>query len=388
MALFHRQSDCPILLRVGICVLVVIAAVSCGCRGGASNNQPAAAVAQAPSSSNPWEPVPTATASDTPFSKLADLLRREEEQNRLAAEQRSALAQMGEVHQAQQEQIAQLAQQKQNDAMRKLQEQAAMVRSQTMELEQLAELRRRALELDANNRELHSQLAQTEQQKRVLEDQTQLLQQQLNDTANQLQSSLVAQQQADQRVLQAQQDADRQLLQARQDAQERVTTMQASLKRRGSATITANSSLQKNLTPISIAGLLVRQDGDVIRIELPADQIFSPGTANLNGDAVSLIDQVAGSIRQHYPNQVIGVEAHTDNGSIQGGGWNSHHQMSAAQGMAVFDQLSQRHNFSTQQLFVVGHGANYPVASNGSPQGQQRNRRVEIVIYPETVGQR
>ena len=263
-----------------------------------------------------------------------------------------------------------------------------MVRAQTQELEQLAELRRRALELDANNRELHAQLAQTEQQKRVLEDETQLLQQQLSDTANQLQSSLIAQQQADQRVLQAQQDADRQLIQARREAQEQVSTLQASMQRRGSATITANSSLQKNLTPISIAGLIVRQDGGVIRIELPADQVFTPGTANLSGNALMLIDQVAGSIRQHYPNQIIGVEAHTDNASVQGAGWNSHHQLSTAQGMAVFDQLSQRHNFSTQQLFVVGHGANYPVASNGSPQGQQRNRRVEIVVYPETVGQR
>jgi len=222
----------------------------------------------------------------------------------------------------------------------------------------------------------------------VLEDQTRLLQQQLSDTANQLQSSLVSQQEADQRVLQAQQDADRQLLQAQQDTQQKMSTMQASLQRRGSATITANSSLRRNMTPISITGLMVRQDGDVVRIELPADQLFMPGTATLSGNAVNVIDQVAGSIKQHYPNQIIGVEAHTDNGNLQGGSWNSQHQLSTAQGMAVFDQLAQRHHFSTQQLFVVGHGPNYPVASNGSPEGQQRNRRVEVVVYPETVGQR
>ena len=54
--------------------------------------------------------------------------------------------------------------------------------------------------------------------------------------------------------------------------------------------------------------------------------------------------------------------------------------------MAIFDQLVERHQFAPQQLFVLGHGPNYPVASNATPAGQQRNRRVEIVIYPETFG--
>ena len=189
-----------------------------GCRSNANQvaqaPNPLAPGAAATTAANPWQPVPTATAPNTPFARLADVLNREQEQSRLAAEQRSALSQLAEWQKMQQEQMNQLAQQRQGDAMRKLQNQAELVREQSRELEHLAELRRRALELDANNRELHSQLAQTEQQKRVLEDQTQLMQQQLGDTANQLQSSLAAQQDAEQRVLQIQQDADRQMLQA------------------------------------------------------------------------------------------------------------------------------------------------------------------------------
>ena len=40
-----------------------------------------------------------------------------------------------------------------------------------------------------------------------------------------------------------------------------------------------------------------------------------------------------------------------------------------------------------EQLFVVGHGANHPVVSNGTLEGKQRNRRVELVIYPDRLGQ-
>jgi outer membrane protein OmpA-like peptidoglycan-associated protein len=36
-------------------------------------------------------------------------------------------------------------------------------------------------------------------------------------------------------------------------------------------------------------------------------------------------------------------------------------------------------------LFVVGHGANHPAVSNGTSAGKERNRRVELVVYPDRM---
>ena len=36
-----------------------------------------------------------------------------------------------------------------------------------------------------------------------------------------------------------------------------------------------------------------------------------------------------------------------------------------------------------KQVFVVGHGAHHPVVSGALPADTARNRRVEIVAYPE-----
>jgi chemotaxis protein MotB len=65
--------------------------------------------------------------------------------------------------------------------------------------------------------------------------------------------------------------------------------------------------------------------------------------------------------------------------------WRSNHQLAAAQAMAVFEQLASSHQFAARQMFVLGHGPNYPIAANTSAEGQRRNRRVEVVIYPETI---
>ena len=36
-------------------------------------------------------------------------------------------------------------------------------------------------------------------------------------------------------------------------------------------------------------------------------------------------------------------------------------------------------------LFVVGHGGSHPIVSNATDAGRARNRRVDIVVYPETM---
>ena len=56
-----------------------------------------------------------------------------------------------------------------------------------------------------------------------------------------------------------------------------------------------------------------------------------------------------------------------------------------AQASAVVDNLVRRNRISEKQLLAVSHGANHPRASNATPAGQAKNRRIEFVVYPETV---
>src|SRR5205085_2646920 len=107
---------------------------------------------------------------------------------------------------------------------------------------------------------------------------------------------------------------------------------------------------RQSLTPVSIPGLDIRQDGEVIRIEVPSDKLFTPGTAQLQTDGYRILDEVAAAVQRTYPRQRIVVESHTDDSL--GANPTAAHTLTNAQAQAVFQQLVQRGR-STQRLLMA-----------------------------------
>jgi chemotaxis protein MotB len=226
----------------------------------------------------------------------------------------------------------------------------------------LAELNRRVQLLDDNNRQLHTQLAQSEQQTQVYRDESELLRKQLADVSQHLESTTVA----------------------ARAAESRVRGMQASTQLRGGATIQANTNLAQLATRLNLGGAPVEQDGDVVRIIVPSDQLFQPGTAQLQPQATRSLDPIAAQLRSVFPRQRIGIEGYSDNAPLYGGAVATSHQLTSAQASAVLDLLIRRSGMPPQQLFTVAQGANNPRQPNSTAAGRAANRRIELVVYPDT----
>jgi flagellar motor protein MotB len=226
---------------------------------------------------------------------------------------------------------------------------------------QVQDLNRRVAQLDLNNADLHRQLAQKAQQESASQEQVALLQKQLGEVAQRYKDSQLAQQQA----------------------QQKVTALEASTRFRGGASISANNSVKQSLAAVSIPGLDIRQDGEVIRIEVPADKLFVPGSAQLQTNGLRILDEVAGAISRTYARQRIVIEGHTDDASAANP--TAAHLLSGQQAQAVFTQLVERGRLPARQLSVLAMGENHPLASNGTPAGKAKNRRVEIVVYPDSL---
>jgi flagellar motor protein MotB len=232
-----------------------------------------------------------------------------------------------------------------------------------------ADLNRRLQLLDENNRQLQTQLAQSQQQSQLANDERALLRRQLQDVTGQLQQTQIASLQTKDQLA---------------GMSEQVRNVQASNQLRGGARLTANNSLVSQTDHLRDLGFPVIQDTNVVRIRVPADQLFQPNTATLTPSASEILDRVATTLRGNFSRQRVGIEGHTDAGPFYGGTYSTAQQLASAQSNAVVEHLQRRNQVPASQLFSLAHGTNHPIADNQSPTNRALNRRIEVVIYPDT----
>jgi chemotaxis protein MotB len=227
------------------------------------------------------------------------------------------------------------------------------------------ELQNRLKGLDAINQDTTAQLAQAQERTKVAEERVGALNEQLRSLNSQL----------------AQTKSEK------QTADDKARAMTASLQRQSGVSITPNNSYLQTLPVIHLPDVQVRRHGDVIRVELPGHRLFDSSGARLQPSGTNLVAEVANELRRTYPDQTIGIEGHTNSDPVLGGQFHNNHELSLARATAVYEVLVAGGRFRADQVFIVGHGANHPVVSNATAEGKQRNRRVELVVYPEKRGQ-
>ena len=178
-------------------------------------------------------------------------------------------------------------------------------------------LQGRASDLDQDNQEIESLLAQSRQQNQVLEDRLAVIRDQLRGATSQL----------------------AQAREERESSDKRVQALTTSMRNRGSVSITPNNSLLQTLPVFDQPGVKAQRDGDVIRVTLPGSRLFSSGSAQLKPEAIALITDVAARLIASYPNQVIGVEGHTDTRQMSGDKYPSNWELSAARAAGALRTL-------------------------------------------------
>ncbi len=168
-----------------------------------------------------------------------------------------------------------------------------------------------------------------------------------------------------------------------QSAQQSVEHLTASNRQRGGATIRSNQNLRLIALPTDKA--TIERDGNVIRIQLLAENFFNPQTAQIKDGEISSLEELGKRLAEAYPNQRIGLEGHANPDQDANGVWRNGHHLSSAQAMAIYEFFLTRSVFRSDQMFIVGHGANHPVYSAATETGRRGNDRVEVVVYPDAV---
>lgn len=231
---------------------------------------------------------------------------------------------------------------------------------------------------DSDNQLLNTEIASLKQKLQISNQYSQTLKQQLADTSNRYQQSELARQSAVQQLAMARQNPSSQT----QGQLAGYGGTSAPTRFAGGATIRANNSLMQRVSEIQIPGGQARMDGDVIRIEFPSDRMFVPGSYQIQPTQIPVLQNVAATIRQKFPKQIVGIEAHWDNTPLNPPS-TTHQQLTATQALSIFENLV-RFGLPQSQMFTMAMASNRPRHAQGMAGGVSPNRRIELVIYPET----
>ncbi len=111
-----------------------------------------------------------------------------------------------------------------------------------------------------------------------------------------------------------------------------------------------------------------------------SDVLFDTGSHTLKPGAREKLAKISGIVLAH-PGLNLQIEGHTD--SVGSDEYNQ--QLSERRAASVRDFLVQE-GVSAASVATRGFGKTQPVASNDTPEGRQRNRRVEMVVNGEAIG--
>lgn len=143
-----------------------------------------------------------------------------------------------------------------------------------------------------------------------------------------------------------------------------------------------NLTYQQEATIRQVAARFTEDEGNVIR---DGDNVvlrlyglsFPVGKNTIESEYYPLLTKVQDAIRR-FPNCKVTIEGHTDSqGSDE-----ANQLLSEARAKAVAEYFMA--NMSVQiPMNSTGFGESRPIASNDTPEGRAKNRRIDVVIVPE-----
>ena len=125
-------------------------------------------------------------------------------------------------------------------------------------------------------------------------------------------------------------------------------------------------------------------------VKFRSDVTFATGSAEVTAQARTAIQRFAQILSSPDARSYeLLVAGHTDNQKVSNpatikAGHLDNWYLSAHRAIAVGTEL-QRNRIDPQRIGVLGYADQRPAASNATSQGKQQNRRVEVLILPNTV---
>jgi len=137
---------------------------------------------------------------------------------------------------------------------------------------------------------------------------------------------------------------------------------------------------------INEGSIKISQLKDRLSVQIVDKILFPSGSDQITGEGKEVLKKV-GDILKGVKENNIRIEGHTDNvpiGAKLKDKFPSNWELSTSRATQVVRYLADE-GIDPEKLQAVGMSQYSPVAPNDTPEGKQRNRRIEIILFPMDI---
>ena len=137
-------------------------------------------------------------------------------------------------------------------------------------------------------------------------------------------------------------------------------------------------SVERILGSNSLGGVMdYKLSPGQVRLQMHASMLFDAADTNLDKKSLKMIKNIAEVLRNYRGK--VEVAGHTDDIPLKRGRFRSNWELSSARAAAVVEALINL-GIAQNRLHATGYADTMPLASNATPEGRAKNRRVEFIV--------
>ena len=163
----------------------------------------------------------------------------------------------------------------------------------------------------------------------------------------------------------------------------RVDELEGALAAKDANMKALKNSISKALTNFEGKGLTVEQRDGKVYVSMENKLLFQSGSWKIGKEGKQAVNQL-GEVLAENPEINVLIEGHTDNDAFNGkGDISGNWDLSTKRATAIVNILQENKNINAESLTAAGRSEFSPIATNDTPEGKGKNRRIEVILTPK-----
>lgn len=163
---------------------------------------------------------------------------------------------------------------------------------------------------------------------------------------------------------------------------QRLNELEALIAAKEASMKKLKETLSKALNSFEGKGLTVEQKNGKVYVSMENKLLFNSGSWTIGSEGKKAVVEL-GKVLGDNPEISVLIEGHTDDDAFTASGpITDNWDLSTKRATSIVSILSENNKINKQNLTAAGRGEFSPLASNATPEGKAKNRRIEIILTP------